>query len=194
MDKHRLTLIVIGVLAAAILVGGWFIGVQPQIARIDAANEQTTSIARINDAQQLVNEALKADNENLPQYRSELTARQSEIPANRSQQELIDQLDAAATAAGVAITALQFEAAAEYVVPAGVEVTAAAGGTLIQIPVTLNASGPRAQLEAFVANVQASSRIITISSSAYTGGDESAVALTGTTWVLLPAGSALPGT
>lgn len=192
MDKHRLSLIVIGVLAAAIVFGGWLIGVQPQIARIDTANDQTSSISQINDVQQIANDALKADNENLPRFKADLAARQSEIPADRNQQELINQLDAAASAAGVTISALRFDVAAQYTPPTGVDVTGAAGGTLIQIPLTLNADGPRAQLEDFVGNLQESSRIVTISSSRYSGGEESAVELTGTTWVLMPAGGVIP--
>lgn len=192
MDKHRLSLIVIGVLAVAIVVGGWFVGVQPQISRIDAANGQTASIMQINDVQQIANDQLKADNENLPQYTADLAVRQSEIPANRSQQELINQLDASANAAGVTIRSLRFDVAAEYVPPAGIDVIGASGGTLIQIPLTLNADGPREQLEDFVGNLQESSRIVTISSSRYSGGEESAVELTGTTWVLMPAGGVLP--
>lgn len=192
MDKHRLTLIIIGVLAGAILFGGWLVGVQPQIARIDAANAQTSSIEKINDAQQAANEALKADNENLPQYKAELAAKQSEIPAGRSQQELINQLDAAASSAGVTISSLRFDVAADYLPPTGVDVTGVSGGTLIQIPLTLNASGTREQLEQFVGNLQASSRIVTISASSYSGGEEPTVELTGATWVLLPVAGALP--
>lgn len=187
MDKHRLTLIVIGVLGIAIVFGGWLVGVQPQFDRMEAANAQAASIKQMNDAQQIKNDALAADNERLDQYKNDLTAKQQEIPAGRSQQELINQIDAAAVAAGVTVKTLRFDLAAEYVAPAGVEVSGPSSGMLIDVPLTLNATGERAKLEAFIANLQQSARIVTISSSTYTGGDEQSVDLTGSTWVLLPA-------
>ncbi len=188
MDKHRLTLIVIGVLGVAIVLGGWFVGVQPQIDRIDAANSQTASITQLNDAQQIKNDALAADNEKLGDYKNDLAEKQREIPASRSQQDLINQIDAAAVAAGVTVKSLSFDAAADFVAPPGVDMAGPSSGKLIDIPLTLNATGERAQLEDFIAKLQQSSRIVTISASTYTSGDGApAVDITGTTWVLLPA-------
>lgn len=51
MDKHRLTLIVIGMLGVAVVLGGWLLGVQPQLDRIDTANAQTASLRQLNDVQ-----------------------------------------------------------------------------------------------------------------------------------------------
>lgn len=185
MDKHRLSLIVIGLLAVVILFGGWLLGVQPQIDRIDSANAQTKTVGQLNGVQQARNDALAADNENLGQYKADLAAKQTEIPAKRGQQELINQIDAAAIASGVTVRTLRFDAALEYVAPVGVDVGTASSGTLIEVPVALTAVGPRPSLEAFVALLQRSSRIVTISSSQYTGGDDASIDLTGTTWVLL---------
>ncbi len=186
MDKHRLSLIVIGLLAVVILFGGWLLGVQPQIDRIDHANAQTKSVAQLNDSQQASNDALAADNENLGQYKSDLAAKQTEIPPTRGQQELINQLDAAATASGVTVRSLSFDDAQAYVAPGGVEVPATTSGTLIAVPIALTADGPRASLEDFMARLQGSSRIVTIAESSYKGGDDSSIDLKGTTWVLLP--------
>lgn len=188
MDKHRLTLIVIGLFGVAIVLGGWFIGVQPQIDRMDAANSQTASLTQLNETQQAKNDALATDNEKLGDYKNELAAKQREIPASRSQQDLINQIDAAAVAAGVSVKSLRFDTAAAYVAPAGIAVSGPSSGTLIDVPLTLNATGERAQLEDFIAKLQQSSRIVTISASTYTRGDDvPSVDLTGTTWVLLPA-------
>ncbi|WP_454112356.1 type 4a pilus biogenesis protein PilO [Microbacterium aurum] len=187
MDKHRLTLIVIGALGLVIIAGGWFVGVQPQLDRIEAANSQTASIRQINDVQQKKNEALAADNDRLEEYKTDLAAKQQEIPASRAQQELINQIDAAATAAGVTVKNLRFDVAAAYIAPAGVDVAGPSSGTLVDVPLTLSADGPRPQLEDFVAKLQSSPRIVTISQSDFTGGEETSLTLTGTTWVLLPA-------
>lgn len=187
MDKHRLSLIIIGVLGVALLAGGWFLGIQPQIDRIETANRQTAQIKQVNDVQQLKNEALAAEAEHLDEYKSELAARQQQIPASRAQQELINQIDAAAIAAGVAVKSLRFSVEAEYVPPAGVAVEGPSSRTLIAVPLTLSAAGTRPQLEDFVGRLQQSARIITISSSNFAGGDAPSLDLVGTTWVLLPA-------
>lgn len=186
MDKHRLSLIVIGILAVAIVVGGWFVGIQPQLDRMATSQAQTRSIAQLNDAQQIRNEALAADNERLDEYKSDLAAKHAEIPAGRSQQELINQIDAAATAAGVSVRTLRFDTAGEYVAPEGVEVAPVSSGRLVVIPMTLTADGERSQLEAFVANLQQSARIVTVVSSRFSGAESNSLELTGTTWVLIP--------
>lgn len=186
MDKHRLTLIVMGVIGVAILAGGWFVGVQPQLDRIDSAKEQTASIAKMNDLQEVKNEALAADNERLGEYQADLAAKQQEIPARRNQQELINQIDAAATASGVVVKSLRFDVAGPYLPPVGVDVAGPSAGALVEVPMTLSAAGTRAQLEDFAARIQQSSRIVTITSSSYTADDETLLDLTGATWVLMP--------
>lgn len=186
MDKHRLSLIIIGVFAVAILAGGWFVGVQPQLDRITRANTQTASIKQMNDIQQIKNDALEADNANLETYRGELAEKQKKIPAARSQQELINQLDAAAENADVTIQSLTFEAAVSFAAPEGVTADAPVGGTFIAVPLSLSASGDRKSLEKFAANLQTSARIITIGSSQFTGAEEGSLVISGITWVLMP--------
>jgi hypothetical protein len=56
----------------------------------------------------------------------------------------------------------------------------------VAVPLTLTAAGDRAKLEDFVGRLQESQRIVTLSASKYTAGDETTIDLTGTTWVLLP--------
>ena len=186
MDKHRLTLIVIGMLGVAVVLGGWLLGVQPQLDRIDTANAQTASLRQLNDVQQAKNTALAADNKRLDEWKAALAENERQIPASRAQQELINQIDAAAAASGVMVKDLRFDAAAPYVAPAGVEVSAPSSGALISVPMTLSVQGPRPQLEDFVARLQGSLRIVTIDSSQYSGGEDSSLALSGATWVLMP--------
>ena len=184
MDRFRLSLIVIGVLAVAVVFGGWALGVQPQIDRMNNADTQTATIAQLNAAQEQRNAELAADNANLGAYKSELAAGQAEVPASRSQQDLVDQLNAAATSAGVTVSSLVFDTAVAYAPPAGVPVELPAGHTLVSVPLTISATGPRPNLEAFAAALQASTRIVTIAGSQFSGGDDPGLTLTGTTWVM----------
>lgn len=184
MDKFRLSLIVFGVVAVAILAGGWALGIQPQLNRIGAADSQTASIRQINNAQEAENAALAADNANLAQYKADLAADEAQIPTTRSQQALIDQINGVASAAGVTVQSLVFDQAMAYAPPAAVPVSLPTAQTLVTVPISISVSGPRPSLEAFAAALQGTTRIITISASSYTGPDESALSVTGTTWVM----------
>lgn len=192
MDRFRLSLILIGVLAVAIVLGGWALGVQPQLDALGRATTQTASITQLNDVQAAKNAALAVDNANLAEFSAQLAADQAQIPTARSQQPLIDQFDAAAVSTGVTVQSLAFDPATVFAPPAGVPAPLPAAQTLVAVPTTITVTGPRANLEAFAAALQASARIMTLVSSQYAGPDDSSVTLTGTTWVLLPVAGALP--
>lgn len=186
MSRYRFSLIVVGLLAFLVLIGGWFIGVQPQLDRISTANTQTDSVRQLNQIQQAKNTALAEDDAHLDEYKAQLASTQAEIPAARSQQALIDQINAAAGSAGVTMTALRFEPAQAYVAPVGVSLDTPSSGTLVAIAVSLSAQGDRAALESFTANLQASTRLITVIDSQYTGPEDAQLTLNGATWVLVP--------
>jgi len=186
MDKHRLSLIVIGVFAIAILVGGWFVGVQPQLDRSSRANVQTASLMQTNDIQHAKNQALAAEDLKLEDYKRELAENQQRIPAARAQQELINQIDAAAAAAGVSIRSLTFDPAVSFAAPEDITAAVGVDSDFIGVPLTLSAEGERAALEAFAANVQNSARVITIGGSQFTGGEIDSLVISGATWVLMP--------
>ncbi|MFT3798743.1 type 4a pilus biogenesis protein PilO [Microbacterium sp.] len=183
MNKHRLALIVIGMLAVAVVAGGFFLGVQPQLDRIAAADKQTQGLRTTNQVQEAKNAALAADSEHLDEYKAQLATGIAEIPEARSQQALVDEVGAAAGAAGVTIESMTFDTATSFSAPGGVDVALPSAGTLVAVPMTLSATGDRGSLENFAANLQASSRIVTVSSSSFTDGR---LSLSGTTWVLMP--------
>lgn len=187
MDKHRLSLIVVGVLAVGILLGTFFLGVQPQLERTARADEQRATVEQTNATQKARNSALAADQERIDEYRAGLEAAQAEIPAQRGQQVLIDQINAAADAAGVTVTTLTFDTAVAWTAPNSVPVDLPPSGTLVSVPMTLAAAGDRAALEQFAANVQRSPRIVTVLSSSYSGPEDPQLTLTGLTWALMPA-------
>lgn len=187
MDKHRLSLIVIGVFAVAIVVGGWFIGVQPQLDRTSRANVQTASLMQTNKIQQDRNLALAAEDLKLDDYKRQLADNQQRIPAARAQQELINQIDAAAAAAGVSIRSLTFDPAVSFTAPEDITAAVGVGSEFIGVPLTLSAEGERPALEAFAANLQNSPRVITIAGSQFTGGEADSLVISGATWVLMPA-------
>lgn len=192
MDKYRLSLIAISVLAVGILAGGWFLGIQPQIDRTGRAVVQTASIMQVNNVQQVKVDALEADNEKLGDFEKQLRAARARIPEARSQQELVVQIDRAASEAGVTVTSLNFDEAVSYAVPPLVAVRLPSTATLVAIDMQLAATGDRSALEEFAANLQTSERIMTIVGTTYAGPEEPSLAISATTWVLLPANATLP--
>ncbi|MFS0867152.1 type 4a pilus biogenesis protein PilO [Microbacterium sp. 179-B 1A2 NHS] len=192
MDKYRLSLIAISVLAVGILAGGWFLGIQPQIDRTSRALVQTATIMQVNNVQQVTVDALAADNDNLGSFRKELATARSRIPEARSQQDLVVQIDKAATDAGVTVTSLNFDDPVSYGVPPMLSVRLPSTATLVAIDMQLSATGERSELEDFAESLQKATRIMTFTGTSYTGPDEPALAISATTWVLLPANAELP--
>lgn len=186
MSKYRFSLLIIGVLALGILAAGWFVGVSPQVDRINAANSTADQVRAVNDLQAIKNAGLAEDNQRLDEYKSELAQAQGAVPANRAQQALVDQVNAAAAAADVMMTTMTFDTPQSYAAPAGVPLGATSSSQLVSVGVVLTAAGDRGQLEQFAANIQGSPRLITVNSSQYTGPEDAQLTLTGTTWVLLP--------
>lgn len=184
MDRFKLSLIVIGVLAIAVVLGGWALGIQPQLDALGKAAQQTTTTKQLNDLQAAKNASLAADNAKLAEFQAQLEADEAQIPSSRSQQPLIDQINAAASANAVEISSLVFDPAVAFVPPTGVPAPLPGAAALVAVPTTITATGPRPNLEAFAAALQASERIVSISSSQYTGPDDSAITLVGTTWVM----------
>lgn len=190
MDKHRLSLILIAVLAVGTVLGGWFLGIQPQLDRAAVADEQTRSVQQLNITQQRKNTQLAEDAKNLDALRAQLSGAQANIPPTRSQQALINQLDGLAGSAGVRIASLTFEQPAPYAPPAGVPVAIPGSGTMVRVGMSVTAAGDRQALERFAAGVQAMQRIITIADSQYTGPEEPTLTLSGALWALVPAPAA----
>lgn len=185
MDKHRFTLIIIGIFGVGILAGGWFLGVQPQLNRIGDAAAQVESVRQLNEAQTQVNAALAADYQRLGEFQGALDAAKALIPDRRSQQALIDQIEAAADAAGVTIKTINFDAPVAFTPTVGVPVNLPATSTLVAIPVDITVAGERSSTEAFAAGLQGAARIVTVTGSEYRGPEDPSLTLSGTTWVLM---------
>ena len=99
---------------------------------------------------------------------------QRQIPDGYNQQEFINSLDASAAGTGVAIKSVNFDDAADADIPAEMQGTIQAG-QLVQVSVSIIATGSYDAMRNFVASVQNINRIAVPENVTYTldrNGDE----------------------
>ena len=99
---------------------------------------------------------------------------QRQIPDGYNQQEFINSLDASAAGTGVAIKSVNFDDAVDADIPAEMQGTIQAG-QLVQVSVSITATGSYDAMRNFVASVQNINRIAVPENVTYTldrNGDE----------------------
>ena len=114
---------------------------------------------------------------------------QRQIPDGYNQQEFINSLDASAAGTGVAIKSVNFDDAVDADIPAEMQGTIQAG-QLVQVSVSITATGSYDAMRNFVASVQNINRIAVPENVTYTldrNGDETknAVVIDCKIWSLL---------
>lgn len=125
MSRNRLMLLLAAVAALAVVAGGFFLGVQPQLARVATANEESRSIASSNEATRTEIARLREQAKGLPKMRAELAALRSSVPSSAAVSAFIGQLNTTAEGSGVKVATITVGDAAAYTPP--VEATPAAG-------------------------------------------------------------------
>jgi hypothetical protein len=118
--RNRLWNIIAIVTMAAILAGGWFLGVDPQLSAARASNEQRDAVRAENEATEAVVQQLILDEASLPELKTELAVLQRSIPTTAGSSAFIDDLNALATASGVTVSAITVSDAQPYLAPVAV--------------------------------------------------------------------------
>lgn len=128
MDKNRLWIIASVLVMALVLAGGWFLGVQPQLAAIADAESQTASVQQTNDTYAQTLARLKKDSEDLPALKAKLASLAASVPEGSAIPAFIDQLNALYAATNVVCVDQAFSDAVAYtpVVPPAPTATATA--------------------------------------------------------------------
>jgi hypothetical protein len=96
INSPRFWYLVGAVLAAGILVLGWFIGAAPLIAQAAASSTNRLIVAQQNDAQRAALASMKGQYENLDQLKSEMARLQLSVPGTDSSDDFIDRVQALA--------------------------------------------------------------------------------------------------
>ncbi len=114
MDKHRLSLIGSALAAVVLLLGGWFIGVQPQLASAAASDQQRTSIESANADNRAVLQKLEAEYRRLDQSERTLAELRRSVPASPDTAGFTRQVQTAVSTSGVKMTSLTYGAVQAY--------------------------------------------------------------------------------
>lgn len=190
MSILRLWVIGSAFVAALILLTGWFLGVQPRLAEVSAANTERQNVATINAQYEAVLVELRALSENLPALERDLEAIRVEIPEDPELPALLGQLNELAVASGVTLNEVTTEppqlVPAALLEPLGVT-------DLVGIPVRVSALGPPEALAQFLKAAQFGPRLMWV--GRFSTGDDAEsgrVTLEGIIFVLPEEGAALP--
>ena len=167
MNKHKIAWIALAVAIAVVLMFTWLVGVSPRLTHIKEADAQTAQIDANNKKTRDEIETLRVASETVSLQKDRLRQLQRQIPDGYNQQALIDSLNGAADGAGVSIKSVTFDSASETEVPPDMQGTIKAG-LLVQVPVTITASGSYDAMRNFVAGIQNINRIIIPEDVSYT--------------------------
>lgn len=117
MSRNRLMLILAAFAALAVAAGGFFLAVQPQLARAATADAETQSISSANAKTRGEIARLRDQARSLPRLRAELAALRASVPASGATSAFISQLNTTAGAAGVKVSTITVGDAAAYTPP-----------------------------------------------------------------------------
>lgn len=117
MQTHRILSGGTILLMIVLVVAGWFLVAQPQLAAASTANGQLTSAqAQIASTQQTISQ-LKSQQKGLPKLQLKLADLRKSIPEGAESSAFIDGINALAASAGVTIKSLSMSDAVPYTPP-----------------------------------------------------------------------------
>ena len=117
MDRNRLW--VIGTVArmAVVVVGGWFLGIQPQLNAANAASESRTSEAARNAASERLLVTLKKDFEGIGELKDSNATLRRSVPSSAQLSTFVTELNALSGQNSVAVTTITVSDAKAYTPP-----------------------------------------------------------------------------
>lgn len=103
MDKNRLFMILLGVAMAAVLAGGFLLGVRPSLETAAAAEQAREQAAASNQSNQALLNSLAEQNKNIGALNDEVGTLRQSIPAQENLSQFIDTVREAAAAQGLIV-------------------------------------------------------------------------------------------
>ena len=190
LNKHRIAWIGFAVGIVLVILITWMAAVSPCLDKIHNADEQTAQIEAQNEKTQKKIDQLMIASETMTIQRARLKQLQAQLPENFDQSAFITSIDQAAAGTGVTIKSVTFDEAA---LPAQAQKSIVAGH-LVEVPLTITASGSYDSMRAFVDAVQKIERIAvpnTVTYSIDKDGDDTknSVVLECNIWSMMLSGS-----
>lgn len=127
MQSHRLISGATILLMIVLVVAGWFLVAQPQLAAAATANSALTGVQTEIARTQTTIAQLRSQQKDLPKLEKQLAALRTSIPATAAAASYIDGLNALAASAGVTLTSIAVSDGVAYTPPVVVPPPAAAG-------------------------------------------------------------------
>ncbi|GAB3121815.1 type IV pilus inner membrane component PilO [Glaciibacter psychrotolerans] len=135
MDKNRMWAIGSILLMAALVVGGWFLAVQPQLALAQVATMQRATVEATNATHAAGLEKLKKDFANIETLKQELAPLDASVPTDTEVPAFLEQLDAMTSAALVRLDSVTMSDPQPYTPVVPVEAPVAAGTEAAPAPI-----------------------------------------------------------
>lgn len=123
MDRNRLLMLAAMLAAVIVVAGGFFIGVQPQLASASSAQQSIASVGKQNDELGSSLGELKKLYADLPSLKTELAGRRASVPDDVETGAFITELNTVAKKTGVTVTNIVFQDPAAYVAPVTADAT-----------------------------------------------------------------------
>ncbi|KQO63641.1 type 4a pilus biogenesis protein PilO [Curtobacterium sp. Leaf261] len=117
MNRNKLSLVIALVAAVVVLAGGWFLGVQPQLATAARNSAQQATIEATNATNRSELARLQTQFTKLADMKGDLSALSASIPAEADTNSFITSLNDIAGESGVSISSIAVSDAAPYTSP-----------------------------------------------------------------------------
>jgi len=125
MQSHRLISGATILLMIVLVVAGWFLVAQPQLAAAATANTALSGVQTEITRTQATIAQLRSQQKDLPKLEKQLAALRTSIPATAAASSFIDGLNALAASAGVTLTSISVSDGVAYTAPAPAAATGA---------------------------------------------------------------------
>jgi Tfp pilus assembly protein PilO len=167
-----------GVLIAAILAMGWFLGVDPQLKAAASADAQRTEVEQRNQLEQLTLQQLEEQFANLPALTAELATLRQSVPSSARIEALSRQIFDLLLQTGTSLSTftagdavpLAESADDTTVIPAGVS-----ADRFATIDVSMSISGTRESVIAFIEGLQTGERLVLLTDVSVSSGEDGIV-------------------
>ncbi|MEY9952575.1 type 4a pilus biogenesis protein PilO [Leifsonia sp. EB34] len=103
MDKNRLFMLLLGVAMAAVLAGGFLLGVRPSLETAAAAEQAREQAAASNQANQVLLNSLAQQNKKIGELTDEVGTLRQSIPSQENLSQFVDTVREAAAAQGLIV-------------------------------------------------------------------------------------------
>jgi Tfp pilus assembly protein PilO len=129
VSKNRLNMMIAVVAMVVVAVGGFFLGVQPQLARAASDKDQQTSVDQTNTTNLGELDRLKKQSETLPSMKEQLAKLEKSMPSTASMSAFYDELNSVAGSTAVKVSSITTADAIAYTPPASVSDTSTGSAT-----------------------------------------------------------------